>query len=95
MQADLSYDTYAERDPRIIPDNYNRWQLRFQIELGLYFSLQYFFSRCLFFLGIAEPLIEGVCRVPFPESVTIEHTAILVIDECDTGDSVLIISAQE
>ena len=35
VQADLSYDTYAERDPRIIPDNYNRWQLRFQIELGL------------------------------------------------------------
>lgn len=35
VQADLSYDTYAERDPLIIPDNYNRWQLRFQIELGL------------------------------------------------------------
>ena len=35
VQADLSYDTYAERDPRIIPDNYNRWQLRCQIELGL------------------------------------------------------------
>lgn len=35
VQADLSYDTYTERDPRIIPDNYNRWQLRFQIELGL------------------------------------------------------------
>lgn len=35
VQADLSYDTYAERDPRIIPDNYNRWQLRFQVELGL------------------------------------------------------------
>ena len=29
VQADVSYDTYAGRDPRIIPDNFNRWQLRF------------------------------------------------------------------
>lgn len=35
VQADLSYDAYAGRDPRIIPDNFNRWQLRFQVELGL------------------------------------------------------------
>lgn len=35
VQADLSYDAYTGRDPRIIPDNCNRWQLRFQIELGL------------------------------------------------------------
>ena len=35
VQADISYDTYADRDPRIIPDNFNRWQLRFQLELGL------------------------------------------------------------
>ncbi|HIW64928.1 MAG TPA: OprO/OprP family phosphate-selective porin [Candidatus Alistipes intestinipullorum] len=35
VQADLSYDSYGERDPRIIPDNYNRWEVRFQLELGL------------------------------------------------------------
>ena len=35
VQADLSYDSYGERDPRIIPDNDNRWEVRFQLELGL------------------------------------------------------------
>ncbi|WP_419490802.1 hypothetical protein [Alistipes putredinis] len=35
VQADFSYDSYSERDPRIIPDNFNRWQLRFHGELGL------------------------------------------------------------
>lgn len=30
VQADISYDSYAGRNPQIIPDNYNRWQLRFQ-----------------------------------------------------------------
>lgn len=35
VQADFSYDSYSERDPRIIPDNFNRWQLRFHRELGL------------------------------------------------------------
>ena len=35
VQADLSYDSYGQRNSQIIPDNYNRWQLRFQVELGL------------------------------------------------------------
>lgn len=35
VQADLSYDTYSERNPQIIPDNFNRWEVRFQLELGL------------------------------------------------------------
>lgn len=35
VQADVSYDSYSERDAQIIPDNFNRWQIRFQVELGL------------------------------------------------------------
>lgn len=35
VQVDLSYDSYGQRNSQIIPDNYNRWQLRFQVELGL------------------------------------------------------------
>ncbi len=35
VQADVSYNSYSERNPQIIPDDYDRWQLRFQVELGL------------------------------------------------------------
>ena len=35
VQADISYNAYAERDVNIIPDGFDRWQLRFQVELGL------------------------------------------------------------
>ena len=35
VQADISYNAYAERDVNIIPDDFDRWQLRFQVELGL------------------------------------------------------------
>lgn len=35
VQADISYDSYSERDAQIIPDNFDRWQIRFQVELGL------------------------------------------------------------
>ncbi len=35
VQADISYNAYTERDAHVIPDDFDRWQLRFQVELGL------------------------------------------------------------
>ena len=64
----------------------------FEFCIRLFLDLATGFS-CL--LYSAEPFIEGVCRILFPETGTIEHTAILVIDECYAGDSVLSISAQK
>lgn len=59
MQADVSYDTYAGRDPRIIPDNFNRWQLRFKLSWGYNFIFNIFLVVVSFFLVLLKRSLKA------------------------------------